>query len=98
MGWGNWEESVIGGTGDTVWLGNETEVTGAKVKGTLETQWRRGEIGKIGGNTGMECLGTGALGLREDGAGEQGDRMGSAGQWRHMDGCGVAGDRAAGTW
>lgn len=37
MGWGNWEESVIGGTGDTVWLGNGTEVTGAKVKGTLET-------------------------------------------------------------
>lgn len=42
-----------------MWLGNGMEVTGAEVMGTLGTQQRWGEVGKIGGDTGMGRLGMG---------------------------------------
>lgn len=54
VGLGGRGQSIIEGTGDTMWLGNGTEVTG-----TLGTQQRWGEVGKIGGDTGMGRLGTG---------------------------------------
>lgn len=59
VGLGDRGQSIIEGTGDTMWLGNGTEVTGAEVMGTLGTQQRWGEVGKIGGDTGMGRLGTG---------------------------------------